>query len=228
MRMLGGGLIESASGSLGSVAFKGGRTGIVVCSRARPGVRTSSFRARHRQLFAAASKAWAALSPELRQAWTLAVSEARGWTMRGPMRPRSGQSYFVAQAVLQMSLYQAIENVPPVGGDVVNMETLETSMSEAAGEVLVSWVPTPISAGRVLVVSVAAYPSAGSRSSQARWFSAVALEGPLESPLALSVAGGIMEAVGRAGQAYGLRVAIYDVASRHLGMPLVARAIVTV
>lgn len=209
------------------MTFQKCRGGISARTTPRAEGRVTAFRQRRRAVFSAAVLRWQALSGEQRAAWDSAVPNARGYGLRGPLKPCSGYGYFVSQYSIDLFCGGVVYDTVPPGGVVRQLSNVTVAIACTPFSVVLGFSPVSLTGSEGLMLGFTVFASTVSSASGQPWFAVGGFGGGLSSPVDVASYVGDLESVFQLGRAVGVRLSIYDADLRRLCRPVEARTVVS-
>lgn len=154
-------MVGQASGSLGSTVFSRNRYGAYTRLRAKPVAVTSSYAEDQKAILSYASKIWGGLTAEQQQAW-------RTWAEVNPITDRLGDKQVLdghtACTRLNANILTAAGtpiSIPPIAAAPSGLTSASGEFDIGAGDVAITFAPTPLGAGIKLQVWAAVVDNPG-------------------------------------------------------------------
>ena len=161
MKIRYGTLAGAASGSLGNMTASHNRGGPYLRMRTMPTKVVSAYTTEVRNIMAACSQAWGALTAEAQAAWGT-------WAQTHPITDSLGDNrvLFGAQAYTQLNARilkagDAVIGLPPIGAPPAPLTAWSCAPAEGAGTCVMTFTPTPLAATERLWVTAALVDNAG-------------------------------------------------------------------
>lgn len=222
-----GGPVANASGSTGGVVYSRNRYGTYMRRRATPVTSTTIYAEGAKARFAAASSAWRTLTTAQRAAWVT-------WAQTNPVVDSLGQQQVLTGQAAYVGINGRIlldggaqVGVPPIAATPNALTTVSLTADIGAGDVAVTFAPTPLGAGEKLWVQAAVVDSSGivyvRNLLKLVQVSALAQVSPLDVEAAVVVRFGTL----LLGQKIVVECSVFAPATGLLSQPARAEAIVT-
>jgi len=155
MKIMLGTLAGAASGSMGNMTASHNRGGYYLRMRVIPTKVVSAYTTEVRNIMAACSQAWAALTAEAQAAWST-------WAATHPVTDTLGQrqTLFGAQAYTQLNARillagDAVIGLPPISAAPAALTAFSAAPLDGAGTCVLTFLPTPLAATERLWLKMA-------------------------------------------------------------------------
>lgn len=222
-----GGPVANASGSMAGVVFSHNRYGSYTRRRTVPVKSETTYATNAKAKLAAASAAWKALTTDQRNAWVAWAKTNPIVDTLGEKRILDGHAAYVKlnNRLLQAGLSQI--TVPPVASAPVALTSLTLTADIGAGDFEIAFTPTPAPAGTSIWVEAAVVDSPGityvTNLYKLVIISAAAQASPLDIQAEVTARFGTLTA----GQKVFVRASVFNRSSGLLSQPALATALVT-